>query len=113
MIIVTTPSELFAASVAFMEAHGCLIERYETHCTVTFPIGTTREEIYPRTSESARFKLVLPDGCPMRQVWVRYLEQSVLYHPLICTQMKSASADAVVPDDVCMASLYEQGGRRS
>ena len=100
MITITTPADLFPESVAFMETHGCIIQQRDTHCTVTFPQGTTCEEIYPRTPGGARFKLVLPDGCLMRQLWVRYLEQSVLYHPRYCTQTDSTQTEATMSEPV-------------
>lgn len=51
--------------------HGCAIRNEEEegkpHCTVIFPAGTTRTELYPRAME-ARFRVVLPDGLELREV---------------------------------------------
>ena len=50
--------------------HGCTIDGNGPECTVIFPEGTTRAEIYPRTYQT-RFRLVLPDGAELREVDVR------------------------------------------
>ena len=50
--------------------HGCTIDEEGTQgpeCTVIFPEGTTRQELWPRTM-SARFRILLPDGFELREV---------------------------------------------
>ena len=84
MLTVITPPNLIPESVAFMVKHGCSIKSFESHCEVTFPEGTVQEEIFPRMPSSTRFTLLLPDGCMMRQVYLRYQEQSVLFYPQYC-----------------------------
>ena len=50
--------------------HGCRIEGQGPECTVLFPEGTTRQELYPRTYES-RFRILLPDGFELRMTETR------------------------------------------
>ena len=51
--------------------HECAIcdeeEEGKSYCTIIFPAGTTRTELWPRAME-ARFRVVLPDGLELREV---------------------------------------------
>jgi len=49
-------------------AHGITLDIKDDHCVVTFPAGTTRQEILPRPNFSVRFRVVLPDGYEMEDV---------------------------------------------
>ena len=84
MITIITPRDLVPEAVAFMVKHRCTIKSHETHNVVTFPEGTVQEELLPRLPHSVRFTLLLPDGCVMRQTYVRFLEQSVVFYPQQC-----------------------------
>jgi len=48
--------------------HSCVLEIKEDHCLVTFPTGTTRQEILPRPNYSVCSRIQLPDGYEMREV---------------------------------------------
>ena len=50
-----------AEVVALLQAHGCLLEQCNTCLWVTYPLGTRREEIYPRV-HTPRYLVTLPDG---------------------------------------------------
>ena len=84
MLTIITPPDLVPEAVLFLAKHSCSIKSFETHYEVTFPEGTVQEETFPRMPSSTRFKLLLPDGCVMRQVYLRYQEQSVLFYPQQC-----------------------------
>lgn len=89
MLTITTPLDLVPEAVMFMVKHGCSIKSYQTHHVVTFPEGTVQEEILPRPPATACFKLLLPDGCVMRQTYLRFLEQSVVFYPQQCIHEQS------------------------
>ena len=56
---------------AMLEEHQCSIVGTEDDgYTITYPPGTTKQEILLRTME-ARFKLVLPDGFEVREIDTR------------------------------------------
>ena len=64
----------------FLLNHGCTIDEEGTQgpeCTVIFPAGTTRTELYPRAME-ARFRILLPDHVELREIDNRR-ERSQLY----------------------------------
>jgi hypothetical protein len=63
-----------------MTKHGCNIRFHDTCCEVQFPAGTTREEMIPRMPQSVHYKLVLPDGFLVMQVWLRHLGMSIFYY---------------------------------
>jgi len=48
--------------------HGCGLEVNAEDCVVTFPDGTTRQEILPRPNYSERNRITLPDGYEMEDV---------------------------------------------
>ena len=78
---IITPREMVPEAEAYFVTCGCTITRHTAHAVVTFPIGTTRREILPRMPQSVRYDVCLSDGTIIRQVYVRHLEQSVLYYP--------------------------------
>jgi hypothetical protein len=84
MLTILTPAELVPEAVDFLLKHGCTIGRYDTHNVVTFSEGTAQEELFPHPPTTIHFKLLLPDGCTMRQTYLRFLEQSVLFYPARC-----------------------------
>lgn len=52
----------------FLQQHGCiftLTSQREAH--LTYPAGSTRQELYPRTAE-CRYRVLLPDGIELREV---------------------------------------------
>ena len=59
--------------------HGCVMhdKGYE-ETLVTFPEGTQRQEIWPRTM-SERYRILLPDGQELRQVFDRFQEINQLF----------------------------------
>jgi hypothetical protein len=62
---------------SIMQKHGCKLEEHPDECIVFFPEGTTKIEIYPRTRHP-RYRIVLPDGYELREVYDRYQEISLL-----------------------------------
>lgn len=46
---------------ALLQAHGCLLEESNTCLWLTYPAGTTYEELYPRV-HTTRYLVTLPDG---------------------------------------------------
>ena len=62
-------------------AHGITLEIAGDHCLVTFPDGTTRQEILPRPNYSVRYRITLPDGHEMREVDQRNALYSSLGFP--------------------------------
>jgi hypothetical protein len=61
--------------------HGCRLEEHPNECIIFFPEGTTKTEIYPRTRQ-ARYRIILPDGYELREVYDLYREISLLaYQP--------------------------------
>ena len=60
-----------------MQKHGCKLEEHPSECIIFFPEGTTKTEIYPRTRQ-ARYRIVLPDGYELREVYDPYREISLL-----------------------------------
>ena len=59
--------------------HGCKTDKQPSECTVHFPKGTTYTEILPRTM-NARYKIKLPDGYVLHEVYDRYREISLLLY---------------------------------
>ena len=77
-LVITTPEDIVPEARVLLGKHGCTIVTCIGYCKVTFPEGTTRSSIFPRMSLSERYKIVLPDGYEMREVYISSLEQSVL-----------------------------------
>jgi hypothetical protein len=78
MIFIKTKPDLYPEAVALLIEHGCVVKQSPTYCEVTLPEGSTRKEILFR-SVSERYKLVLPDGLEMKEVYNRFAERSSLY----------------------------------
>lgn len=78
MILIRTKPDLYPEAVALLVEHGCVVKQSSTCCEVTLPEGSTRKEILFR-SVSERYKLVLPDGLEMKEVYNRFIEKSELY----------------------------------
>ena len=59
--------------------HGCTLhEKGHEETLLTFPPGTRRQEIWPRTI-SERYRILLPDGQELRQVFDRFQGISQLF----------------------------------
>lgn len=59
--------------------HGCTLDNKGYEVTlVTFPESTHRQEIWPRTM-SERYRIMLPDGQELRQVFDRIQDISQLF----------------------------------
>jgi hypothetical protein len=63
---------------AVMSQHQCEVVEHLNYCTVMFPEGTMRTEIYPRT-HSERYRIMLPDRFEMMEIYDRFQEQSMLF----------------------------------
>lgn len=79
--LITAPLYPFAAE--FLREHGCIVKTvtrsgYLT-AQVQFPAGTTRELRNKAASE--HYRLTLPDGIRVRQIYDRGTQYSVLYLP--------------------------------
>src|SRR6266852_4810629 len=61
--------------------HGCTLEEHPDKCIIIFPEGTTKTEIYPRTLQS-RYRIVLPGGYELREIYDPYREASFLAYSL-------------------------------
>ena len=78
--LTTLPFEVEEAKESIRK-HGCTIEERPNKCIIFFPEGTTRTEIYPRTMQS-RYRILLPDGYELREMYDRYREVSLLAYAL-------------------------------
>ncbi|MDQ2884671.1 MAG: hypothetical protein M3Y39_01135 [Chloroflexota bacterium] len=60
---------LLEAAEALLKEAGCEIVRAKgtTDILLTYPAGTTRQEIFARSMES-RFRVLLPDGLELREI---------------------------------------------
>jgi hypothetical protein len=60
---------LLEAAEALLKEAGCEIVRVKgtTDKIINYPLGTTRQELFPRTLES-RFRVLLPGGLELREV---------------------------------------------
>jgi hypothetical protein len=59
--------------------HGCTMhEKGHEETLITFPEGTRRQTIWPRTI-CERYRIVLPDGQELRQVFDRVQEINQLF----------------------------------
>jgi hypothetical protein len=74
----TTPPLEEEAKEAILK-HGCKLEEHPNECTILFPEGTTRTEIFLRTM-NPRYQIKLPDGYEFREVYDRYREVSLLLY---------------------------------
>src|SRR5258708_20084158 len=63
-----------------MLKHGCRLEENPNECTVFFPEGTTRAELFPRTMRT-RYRIRLPDSYELREVYDRHTQISILLYP--------------------------------
>jgi len=77
--LTTLPFEEEAKEI--MLKHGCTLEEHPNECIIIFPEGTTKTEIYPRTMQS-RYRIILPDGYELREIYDRYREISLLAYSL-------------------------------
>ena len=61
--------------------HGCKLNERPDECIISFPEGTTRREIYPRTI-SEHYQINLPDGYILYEDYDRWRKISLLrYSP--------------------------------
>ena len=74
--LTTLPFEVEEAK-EIIRKHGCVLEEHPQECIIFFPEGTTRTEIYPRTTQS-RYCIVLPDGYELLEMYDRYRDVSLL-----------------------------------
>lgn len=47
--------------IEYLQQHGCTVSSSEEYDLITFPAGSTEQEVRPRTFES-RYRITLPDG---------------------------------------------------
>ena len=74
-----TTGPLRASARAILEQHGCkCLDQANGDCMTTFPPQTKCQEIWPRTL-SERYRILLPDGLELRQVFDRFQEVSQLF----------------------------------
>jgi hypothetical protein len=78
MIRLKVEPDLYPEAVALLIEHGCEVERLPACLEVTLPEGSTREEIF-FCSVLERYKLVLPDGLEMKEIYNRFVGRSALY----------------------------------
>lgn len=78
MIQILAEPDLYPEAVALLVKHGCGVKQFPTCLEVTLPEGSTREEIIPRTVLE-RYKIMLPDGLKMKEVYNRFVGRSGLY----------------------------------
>jgi len=64
---------------AVMLKHSCRLDEQSGECTIFFPEGTTRTEIFLRTM-NPRYQIKLPDGYELREVYDRHREVSMLLY---------------------------------
>ena len=77
--ITVTTGPLFSEPRTLMIEHGCMVlDQPDGKCVITFPEGTYEHEIFPRTL-CERYRILLPDGFEMREVYDRFQEISQLY----------------------------------
>ena len=62
-----------------LEQHGCTVEASGEIWTITFPAGTTRQEIFPRAMEM-RCEISLPDGYQLFEV-IKRTDLTALFFP--------------------------------
>jgi len=77
--LTTPPLEEKAKEI--MLRHGCSVEEHPNECIIFFPAGTTKTEILLRTM-NPRYRIKLPDGYELREVYDRHLEVSLLLYSL-------------------------------
>lgn len=51
-----------------LSQHGCRLDHHDGYELVTFPRGTTKQEILPRLGFSQRYRILLPDGYEIIEV---------------------------------------------
>jgi hypothetical protein len=61
-----------------LEEHGCTIKKEEGAFTVTFPVGTWKKELFPRTA-CERYCITLPDGFQMLQDYEPMRDLNLLF----------------------------------
>jgi hypothetical protein len=64
-----TVKSLIEAAEAILRDAGCKIVRARetTDIIINYPPGTTRQELFPRTTES-RYRVLLPGGIELREI---------------------------------------------
>jgi hypothetical protein len=69
----TTRNTFLPGAENLFRVHGCKIDKdpKENKASITFPEGTTKEEIFPRTGMEKN-KIVLPDGWCLLEVFNHY-----------------------------------------
>src|SRR6266700_4473566 len=60
---------------ALLQQHGCTLDEHAEHTVLTFPEGTTRKEVLPRTFQ-ARYDIFFPDGFFIQEVYIRHKQLS-------------------------------------
>lgn len=57
---------MFPTARKYLEERGCVMVKENEAVRITYPAGTTRTEIPPRTM-CERFKIILPDGTELQE----------------------------------------------
>jgi hypothetical protein len=78
---IITPPRILAPAARALRAHHCRVDEYETHCEIFFPMGTTRQEVFPRTVLSERYDVTLPDGYSILEMYMLPRQKSLIYYP--------------------------------
>jgi hypothetical protein len=65
---------------AALQQHRCQIEERADHIMLTFPEGTTRKEVLPRTLQCC-FDIFFPDGFFIREIYIHQKQISYIYIP--------------------------------
>ncbi|HVB22940.1 MAG TPA: hypothetical protein VNG51_13440 [Ktedonobacteraceae bacterium] len=85
---ITKPSPLDQLTISPIEneeareilwKHGCTIEECSQKCIIHFPEGTTKTEIFLRHTHP-RYRITLPDGYELREIYDRYQKISILFY---------------------------------
>lgn len=70
LLLITTRSTFTPGAEELFTQHGCKITKKKTinKAEITFPQGTTQQEIFPRTS-MMKYKILLPDGWCLVEIY--------------------------------------------
>lgn len=77
LLCVTTRDDFAPGAEEIFMQHGCIITKHDGKAIVTFPEGTIKEELYPRTTMEKN-KILLPDGWCLKEIYNHYNGTSCL-----------------------------------